>query len=551
MIFRKLGSWLPVCLFRPLKTEIKNRLIVEVEVRQYTKYTAIYDLNPTLRIKKNIFEEFSMTEIKKVLVANRGEIAYRILRTLQKMSIPGVAIYHALDADSPALQLAVESVEIEGRTPVDAYLNIDAIIAACEATGADAVHPGFGFLAENGRFAEKLAEAGIVFIGPLPKTIDLMGNKIAARAFCLQHGFPLAPSAAESEDGGSFVEQIQAMDFPVLIKAAAGGGGKGMHIVRSPEDVETALNLAKQEALRSFGDETVYVERYLEQPRHIEVQVMADHQGHVIHLGERECSIQRRYQKVIEESPAPGLEPSLRNRICETAVEIARKAGYHNAGTIEFMLVPDGAFYFLEMNTRIQVEHPVTEMVTGVDIVEMQIQVAQGDLLPLTQDQVGYKGHAIEMRIYAEDPDNDFMPATGSLLTYRFPQDDGVRVDDGFREKMVVSSAFDPMLAKLVVHGSNRADAIQRARLALDETVILGVTTNCDYLGRILAHPQFINGAVHTGFIEECETDLQPPALAESERDLLLAAAALSNRDFNNPVFKTPSPYVSMKNWRN
>ncbi len=492
-----------------------------------------------------------MREIQKILVANRGEIACRILRTLKRMSISGVIVYHPLDADSPAVQMADESVEIDGRTPVEAYLNMDAVLAACRETGADAVHPGFGFLAENARFAERLAEAGITFIGPQPEAIELMGNKITARTFCIDHGFPLAPSATESPDKNDFFERIKAMGFPVLIKAAAGGGGKGMHIVEEADKLEEALQLAKNEALRSFGDDTVYAERYLDQPRHIEVQVMADHHGHVVHLGERECSIQRRYQKVIEESPAPGLDPELRNRLCETAVTIAQKVGYRNAGTVEFMLAADNAFYFLEMNTRIQVEHPVTEMVTGIDMVEMQIRIAQGEVLPLSQDQIEFSGHAVELRVYAEDPDNGFLPATGDLLTYRLPRENGVRVDDGFKEGMVVSAAFDPMLAKLIVHGTNRTETIARALEALGNTAILGVTTNCDYLCRILAHPQFKAGAIHTGFIDANGADLQPPPLTESERDLLLAAAALSNKEFTNPVFKAPEPYASMPNWRN
>ncbi|MBU3917271.1 ATP-grasp domain-containing protein [bacterium] len=501
-----------------------------------------------------------MTEIKKVLVANRGEIACRILRTLKKMSIPGVIVFHPLDADSPAVRMADERVEIDGKTPVEAYLNMNAVIAACKDTGADAVHPGFGFLAENARFAERLVEEGLVFIGPLPETIELMGNKIKARAFCLDHGFPLAPSVTENVEQGDFPAQIRSMGFPaqirsmgfpVLIKAAAGGGGKGMHIVRSADQLEEALRLAKSEALRSFGDNTVYAERYLEQPRHIEVQVLADHHGNVIHLGERECSIQRRYQKVIEESPAPGLNPELRTQLCQTAVTIARKAGYHNAGTVEFMVAPDDTFYFLEMNTRIQVEHPVTEMVTGVDMVETQIRIARGEVLPLTQNQVKYTGHAIELRVYAEDPDNGFLPATGSLLVYRLPHEKGARVDDGFREGMVVSSAFDPMLAKLIVHGTDRAEAIEKASKAIQATVILGVTTNCGFLGRILNHPQFKMGAVDTGFIGANETDLRSPDLTEAERDFLLAATALSNKDFNNPVFNTPEPYASMPDWRN
>lgn len=492
-----------------------------------------------------------MTEIKKVLIANRGEIAVRILRSLKKMNIPGVVVYHAADADSPAVKLADEAVEVDGVRPVDAYLDMVRILEVCRETGADAIHPGFGFLAENAEFARQAASADITFIGPAPETIELMGNKIAARSFCLQHGFPLAPSATETDSDGSFAEAVRQIDLPVLIKAAAGGGGKGMHIVREAEGLEQAISLAKGEALRSFGDKTVYAERYIEQPRHIEVQVMGDQQGNVIHLGERECSIQRRYQKVIEESPAANLGETLRNRICQTAVDIARKAGYRNAGTVEFILAPGGEFYFLEMNTRIQVEHPVTEMVTGIDIVEWQLRIARGEPLPLHQDEVAFHGHAVELRLYAEDPDNDFMPDTGKLLVYRIPTENGIRVDDGFCQGMQVTSAFDPMLAKLIVRGKDRRDAIQQAIAALADTTILGVTTNIDYLGRILSHPQFQAGEIHTGFLPLWEADLQPQTLEGPQKNLLLAAAALSNREFTNPVFKAPEPYATMTNWRN
>ena len=492
-----------------------------------------------------------MTEITKVLIANRGEIACRILKSLAELGIPGVLVYHAMDAESPAVQMAGEVVEINGSTPVSAYLDMEAIVAACRETGADAVHPGFGFLAENAMFARRLADEGIIFIGPLPETIELMGNKISARAFCLAHGIPIAPSITETDAGQNFVEQASELELPILIKAAAGGGGKGMHVVRNIDQLEQAVKLAKGEALRSFGDDTVYTERYLENPRHIEVQVLGDHQGNFLHLGERECSIQRRYQKVIEESPAPNLAPELRERICSVAVDIARQSGYRNAGTVEFIMAPEGEFFFLEMNTRIQVEHPVTEMVTGLDMVALQIHIAQGKALPFTQDQVETNGHAIELRIYAEDPENDFLPVTGSLLRYRLPAGTDVRVDNGFTEGMRVSSAFDPMLAKLIAKGQNRDDAIGRAEQALQDTLILGVTTNIDFLARILAHPEFKTGHTHTGFIPQHSEQLRARPLEEDQRQLLLAAAALSSREFTNPVFETPEPYASMNNWRN
>ncbi len=492
-----------------------------------------------------------MTAITKVLVANRGEIAIRIFRSLERMGIPGVAAYHPADARSPALGMASETVEIDGPTPVASYLDVQGIIDACRRTGADAVHPGFGFLAENAGFARRLSEEGITFIGPSPEAIELMGNKVAARSFCAANGFPLAPSVAEAEADGHFVERLARIPLPLLIKPAAGGGGKGMHIVREMETLERAVELAKGEALRSFGDDSVYAERYLEQARHIEVQVLADQHGNLVHLGERECSIQRRFQKIIEESPAPALSPEMRDRICTTAVAVARAAGYQNAGTVEFLLTPDGEFYFLEMNTRIQVEHPVTEMVTGFDLVELQVRIARGEILPLVQQRIEATGHAIEMRLYAEDPENDFTPETGELLVYDLPHGEGVRVDDGYSEGMAVSPAFDPMLAKLIVHGRDRGEALKRALKALEETTVLGVTTNVDYLRRIVSHPDFVSGQVHTDFIPLHEADLKPPPLSGSQLNLLLAAAALNSRELTDPEFGVPEPYSSIGTWRN
>jgi len=492
-----------------------------------------------------------MTDITKILIANRGEIACRILRTIDRMGISGVLVYHGIDADSPAVGMASEAIKIDGQSPVAAYLDMAQIIAACKKTHADAVHPGFGFLAENPEFARRLAREGISFIGPLPETMELMGNKIMARSFCIENDFPLAPSVTESGPGEDFIHLAKNIGVPLLIKSAAGGGGKGMHIVRDLDHLEKAIHLAKGEALRSFGDDTIYAERYVEQPRHIEVQVLADHHGNVVHLGERECSIQRRFQKIIEESPAPGLAPDLRNRICKTALSISMKAGYRNAGTVEFILAPDNNFYFLEMNTRIQVEHPVTEMVTGFDIVELQVRIARGETLPIRQDQIKSKGHAIEMRLYAEDPENDFLPATGRLLTYQLPEGEGIRVDNGFTEGMKVTSAFDPMLAKLIIHGMDRNDAINRAIGALKKSLVLGVTTNIDFLKRILSHPVFSKGRIDTGFIPRHAEDLHPPPLTDEQRDLLLAAAALSHRDFIAPDFNVPEPYATIGNWRN
>lgn len=492
-----------------------------------------------------------MKPIKKILIANRGEIVCRISRTLKRMGIDAVGVYHAIDAGSPAVRAVSEAVEIVGSTPVAAYLDMDQMISVCKRTGADAVHPGFGFLSENAGFAERLAQEGILFVGPSPENIHLMGNKFRARDFSIQHGFPLLPSITEGGDFETFIQQVQHIGVPLLIKAAAGGGGKGMQIVQDLSQIETALQLAKTSALRSFGNGAVYAERYLEHPRHIEVQVLADAYGNVIHLGERECSIQRRFQKIIEECPAPGLDPGLRSRICDTAVEIARKAGYRNVGTIEFLLAPEGDFFFLEMNTRIQVEHPVTEMVTGMDLVEMQIRVTQGEHLPFSQQEISSQGHAIELRLYAEDPENDFLPTTGRLLAYGLPEGPGIRMDNGYAEGMDVTPAFDPMLAKLVAHGQTRMDAIERASSALSDLLVLGVTTNADYLARIIRHPAFVEGMIHTGFIPKYRDDLAAPSLTSEERDLILAAAALSSRDFMDREFEIPEPYSLIGKWRN
>lgn len=491
------------------------------------------------------------TTIKKVLIANRGEIVCRILRSLRNMGIPGVVVYHPIDVDSPGVQMADETVEIDGDTPVAAYLSVENIISACKKTGADAVHPGFGFLAENAEFARRLAEEKILFIGPSPDTIELMGDKIKARSFCINNGFPLAPAISGDEGEESFLVQARQIGVPLLIKASAGGGGKGMHIVREIEDLEQAIEIARGEALRFFGNDAVYAERYVEKPRHIEVQVMGDNYGKVIHLGERECSIQRRFQKIIEESPAPALSNKLREKICATAVEIAQKTGYQNAGTVEFLLSPNNEFYFLEMNTRIQVEHPVTEMVTGIDIVEMQIRIAQGEAIKFSQTDICSKGHAIELRLYAEDSENDFLPATGSLLVYDMPKGEGVRVDNGFKEGMEITSAFDPMLAKIIVHGQDREQAIERAIKAVDDTIVLGLNTNIDYLKRLLSHSAYQAGMVDTGFIPQYAKDLAPPDLSDEQINLLLAAAAMSNRDFCDPAFKLPEIHASIGNWRN
>jgi acetyl/propionyl-CoA carboxylase alpha subunit len=489
--------------------------------------------------------------IGKVLIANRGEIAVRVASTLRRLGIRSAAVVHAADADGPAARAVDEVCPIEGETPVAAHLDAEAIVAIAREIGADALHPGYGFLAENAPFAEAVEAAGIRWIGPSPQAIRLMGDKIESRRFVAAAGHPLTPSASEEEDPASFAARAAAIGFPLLVKASAGGGGKGMQIVRDAAALPGAIELARSEALRYFADDRIYAERYVESPRHIEVQILADAHGRVLHLGERDCSIQRRFQKLVEETPAPNLDPALRDRICAQAVEIARAADYRNAGTVEFVLAPDGAFYFLEMNTRLQVEHPVTEMVTGIDLVEQQVRIAAGEPLTLRQEEIRFEGAAIECRICAEDPDHDFRPAVGPLLRVRPPEGPGVRFDGGIREGQEVTTAFDPMLAKLIVHGRDRDEAIARARQALRDTVVLGCTTNAAFLERVLAQPEFVAGLVETGFLPRHAAALARPVLSAEERRSVLAAAALSNRDFLERVEAVPEPQASMGAWQN
>jgi acetyl/propionyl-CoA carboxylase alpha subunit len=487
----------------------------------------------------------------KVLIANRGEIACRIMQTLREMGIASLAVHHESEAGARHVGMADASFAIAGATPVVAHLDGAAIIDVARRCGAQAIHPGYGFLSENAGFAKAVVEAGLVFIGPDAETIHLMGDKIRARAFAREHGVPVAPSVTPTEDVGAFMAQARAIGFPLLIKAAAGGGGKGMSIVRAPDELAESCRIASSEAERYFADGRVYAERYIERPRHIEVQVLGDGQGGAVHLFERECSVQRRFQKIIEESPSPGLTPALREKICEAGVRLARAARYRNAGTIEFMLAPDGAFYFLEMNTRLQVEHPVTEMVTGIDLVRRQIEIAAGAGLTLEQKDIIVSGHSIECRICAENPERDFMPETGRILALEIPTGPHVRFENGLLAGQSVTANFDSMLAKLVVHGADRGEAIERMAAALSGLTILGVKTNIDYLSRLIRIGAFGRGELHTGFIAEHEKELAPPPSEGMERDHALIAAALRFRDFRNLVFDVPDPYAAMGGWRN
>lgn len=485
-----------------------------------------------------------------VLIANRGEISVRIIRTLRKLGLRSIVVYHEVDAGAPAVAMADHAVPISGRTPVAAYLDGEQIIAAARASGAGALHPGYGFLSENAAFAKAVAAAGIVFIGPSVEAIELMGDKIRARAFVARHGFPVAPSAIEEEEPETFIARATTIGLPLLVKPSAGGGGKGMRIVRDLAELDDAVAQARSEGQRYFGDGRLYIERFVEKPRHIEVQVLGDAFGNVVHLFERECSVQRRFQKIVEETPSPVLTPEMRREICETATGIARAAGYRNAGTVEF-IYGNGEFYFLEMNTRLQVEHPVTEMITGIDLVAEQIAVAAGRPLAFGQNDIAVQGHAIETRLYAEAPARGFVPTIGKVLAMDCPQGEGVRVDNGVALGQAITTAFDPMLAKLIVHGATREEAIVRARHAISRFVLLGCETNAAFLARILDDPGFIAGEIHTGYLDE-----NPEIAAGGDRDpeidlRLLAVAALATRPVRDAAEAVPALHAALGNWRN
>ncbi len=424
-----------------------------------------------------------MPTINKILIANRGEIAMRVLRSCKDLGKKTVAVYSEPDADAPHVMAADESVAIGPAASSESYLVIDKIIDAAKQTGADAIHPGYGFLSENADFSARCNEEGIIFIGPEPKAIELMGDKTEARELMKDAGVPFPPGTTNALESIEEAEKIaHDIGFPVLVKAAAGGGGKGMRIVDKPEEFESSIKGAKSEARNSFGDDRVYIEKYLVEPRHVEFQIMADTHGNVLHIFDRECSIQRRHQKVVEEAPCTILTPELRAEMAEAAVSAAKACDYVGAGTIEFLVDRDRNFYFLEMNTRLQVEHPVTELITGLDLVNLQIQVAEGKELPFTQDDIEMNGHAIECRIYAEDPRDNFLPSTGTLNKHRIPAGNGVRVDAGIEEGQKVTINYDPMISKLCTHGADREQAIKRMLRALDEYEISGCRTTIPFL---------------------------------------------------------------------
>jgi propionyl-CoA carboxylase alpha chain/3-methylcrotonyl-CoA carboxylase alpha subunit/acetyl-CoA/propionyl-CoA carboxylase biotin carboxyl carrier protein len=485
-----------------------------------------------------------------VLIANRGEIALRIVRTVQRLGLKAIVVHHAVDAASLAVRHADAAVEIHGATPVAAYLDGPQIIEAARQSGAGAIHPGYGFLSENAGFARACQAARLVFVGPSPDVIDLMGDKVTARAFVAKSGFPVAPSAIEDDDPATFNERALEVGLPLLIKPAAGGGGKGMRIVRDAALLAQEIERARSEGQRYFGDGRLYVERFVENPRHIEVQVLGDSHGHVVHLFERECSVQRRFQKIVEESPSPALTPELRRDICATAAGIASSAKYSNAGTVEF-IYGDGVFYFLEMNTRLQVEHPVTEALLRIDLVEQQLRVAAGEALGFGQEDLRPEGHAIEFRVYAEDPAAGYLPTTGPVLALHEPEGPGVRIDSGIAAGQDVTAAFDPMLAKLIVSGPTREATIERAKQALRDYVLLGCKTNIGFLRRLLSHPAFAAGEIHTGFLDAHPEVASEPAVDTATLRKLLAVAALSSRPVRDAADAVPTMHAAIGAWRN
>ena len=442
--------------------------------------------------------------LKKVLIANRGEIAVRVIRACRDLGIGSVAVYAEEDRNSLHVQLADERICIGAGPARNSYLNQDQIITAALNTGADAIHPGYGFLSENSAFARRCAEFGLVFIGPTPEVIERMGNKSQARKTMMAAGVPVIPGTREPVyDAGAAKKAAAEIGYPVMIKASSGGGGKGMRQAMSEDELAYQFELAQRESANAFGDDTMYLERLIESPRHVEVQIMADSFGHVVALGDRDCSVQRNHQKLIEESPSPAVDDETRKRMCESAVLAAKTVGYTNAGTIEFIVDGNGDFYFMEMNTRIQVEHGVTELVTGVDLVEEQLRVASGLPLGFTQEDVALRGHAIECRINAEIPEKNFMPSPGKVTVLHLPGGNGVRVDTALYTGYIVPSDFDSMIAKILVHAPDREAAIRKMRAALNETLIIGVETNLDFQFRIMHNRIFCEGRADTGFIEQ------------------------------------------------
>jgi len=495
---------------------------------------------------------------KKILIANRGEIAVRVMRGCRELGIATVAVYSDADRKSLHVQTADEAVAIGPAPAAESYLDMERILQTAKDTGAEAIHPGYGFLAENAVFARRCEDEGVVFIGPNSRAMELVADKVRSRQTMEKAGIPIIPGMMATEaDLAAYAAEADKIGYPVMIKASAGGGGKGMRVARRRDELEPGLEAGKREAKAAFGDESVYLEKFIEDPRHVEFQVLADSAGNIIHLFERECSIQRRHQKIVEESPSQALDSELRARMGETACEVMRVAGYNNAGTVEFLLDRDKNFFFLEVNARLQVEHPVTELVTGVDLVHQQIRIAAGEKLSLRQEDLEQKGHAIECRIYAEDPLNNFLPSPGTVLFLKEPAGPGVRHDCGIYSGCEVPIYYDPILAKLIVWAEDRDLACRRMLSALDDYVILGVKTCIGFLKDVIDHPCFRSGETTTGFIPEHFAEWKMPEPKEEFRNLALLAAALRSRDgggraVGHAVYHkaVPTPWTTLGKWR-
>jgi len=486
----------------------------------------------------------------KILIANRGEIAIRVLRACRELGIKTVAVYSDADKNSAHAQLADEALHIGDSSPKESYLNADVLIRAALDSKADAIHPGYGFLSESASFAGKVDSAHLTFIGPSADSIRAMGDKAESKIAMKKAGVPTVPGYEGLESDNDFKQAANEIGYPVLVKASAGGGGKGMRVVNNESELSEAIESARREALNSFGDERLLIEKYLPNAHHIEFQVFGDQHGHLVHLFERECSVQRRHQKIIEETPSPLLTNELRAQMGEAAVKAAKAVHYQNAGTVEFIFDPQlSTYYFLEMNTRLQVEHPITEHVTGLDLVQWQIRVAAGERFPYSQDQLTQRGHAIECRVYAEDPANNFLPSTGKLLQYIEPRGPGIRVDSGFRAGDEVTHFYDPLLAKLIVHGEFRELAIQKMQSALKEFIVHGVITNIDFMQAVLAHDDFAKGKVSTRWVENNFN--WSPAVEPSFESLIAASLAdltIVNRQSSIVNSNEPDPYSPWKN---
>ncbi|MGP8215848.1 MAG: acetyl-CoA carboxylase biotin carboxylase subunit [Bacteroidia bacterium] len=494
--------------------------------------------------------------MKKILIANRGEIALRIMRTCCDMDIGTVAVFSEADRKAPFVRYADEAVCIGPPESNKSYLLGDKIIEVAKKLNADAIHPGYGFLSENAAFAQKVKDANLIFIGPSAEAMKMMGDKLSAKRAAKKYNIPMVPgSDGAITDIKEAQEVAKNVGLPVLIKASAGGGGKGMRVVEKAELLEEQVKLASSEAKSAFGDGAVFIERYVKAPRHIEIQVMADNHGNAVYLFERECSIQRRHQKVVEEAPSSVLTPEIRKKMGQCAVDIAKACKYSGAGTVEFLLDANLDFYFLEMNTRLQVEHPVTEFITGIDLVKEQINVARGNKLSFTQDELEINGHSIEIRVCAEDPANNFLPDIGKLTTYTPPRGPGVRVDDGMEEGMDIPIYYDPMIAKLIVHGKDRTEAIQRMKRAIDEYKISGVETTLEFCKFVMQHPAFVSGKFDTHFVSQYfKPEMLKQAPADEEQNMIAAISAvsfMSGKELKKvPATQIQSPEKGMSAWR-